>query len=56
VRAARPAARHAGSRSTNLEIFRKAVQEDGLKPVPKGTRPDATRETYRAPHSRKKKA
>jgi hypothetical protein len=41
---------------TNLEIFRKAVQEDGLKPVPKGTRPDAARETYRAPHSRKKKA
>ena len=41
---------------TSLEIFRKAVQDDGLKPVPKGTRPDVERETYRAPHSRKKKA
>ena len=41
---------------TSLEIFRKAVQEGGLKPVPKGTRPEVTRETYRAPHSRKKKA
>ena len=41
---------------TTLEIFRKAVQEDGLKPVARGVRPDAARETYRAPHSRRPKA
>ncbi|MDI9403229.1 MAG: Rrf2 family transcriptional regulator [Limnohabitans sp.] len=39
---------------TNLEIFRKAVQEDGLIPVAKGIRPDAPRESYRAPASRRK--
>ncbi len=33
---------------TTFEIFRKAVQEDGLRPVPRGTTPDAPRETYRA--------
>jgi len=38
---------------TTLEIFRKAVQEDGLKPVARGVRSDAPRETYRAPHSRR---
>lgn len=41
---------------TTLEIFRKAVQEDGLQPVARGVRPDAPRETYRAPHSRRPKA
>ena len=39
---------------TNFEIFRKAVQEEGLVPVPKGVKPEATRETYRAPHPRRK--
>jgi DNA-binding IscR family transcriptional regulator len=39
---------------TNFDIFRKAVQEDGLIPVAKGVRPEAPRETYRAPHARKK--
>ena len=39
---------------TNFDIFRKAVQEDGLIPVSKGVKPEAPRETYRAPHARKK--
>jgi DNA-binding IscR family transcriptional regulator len=39
---------------TTFEIFRKAVQEDGLVPVPKGMQPESPRETYRAPHARKK--
>jgi hypothetical protein len=41
---------------TTFEIFRKAVQEDGLVPVAKGVRPDAARDTYRAPHPRRKHA
>lgn len=39
---------------TTLEIFRVAVQEHGLQPVPKGTKPEVARETYRAPHARRK--
>jgi hypothetical protein len=39
---------------TTLEIFRKAVQEDGLVPVAKGVRPEAPRESYRAPAGRRK--
>lgn len=39
---------------TTFEIFRKAVQEEGLVPVPRGTKPERDRETYRAPHPRKK--
>jgi len=39
---------------TTFEIFRKAVQEEGLQPVPKGTKPEVLRETYRAPHARRK--
>lgn len=38
---------------TTLEIFRKAVQEDGLKPVPRGTAPDHPRETFRAAQPRR---
>jgi len=41
---------------TTLEIFRKAVQEDGLIPVAKGVCPDAARESYRAPAGRRKQA
>ncbi|GDX12081.1 hypothetical protein LBMAG57_38530 [Verrucomicrobiota bacterium] len=41
---------------TTFEIFRKAVQEDGLVPVAKGLRPDAARDTYCAPHPRRKHA
>jgi hypothetical protein len=39
---------------TSFDIFRKAVQEDGLQPVAKGVRPEQARETYRAPHPRRK--
>lgn len=41
---------------TTFEIFRKAVQEDGLVPVAKGATPDSPRDTYRAPHPRRKRA
>ena len=39
---------------TTFEIFRKAVQEDGLQPVAKGVKPEQPRDTYRAPHPRRK--
>jgi Rrf2 family protein len=39
--------------TTSLEIFRKAVQEDGLTPVARGVKPDAARETYRAARPRR---
>ena len=41
---------------TTFDIFRVAVQEQGLQPVPKGTKPEVARETYRAPHARRKQA
>ena len=41
---------------TTLEIFRKAVQDDGLVPVAKGVRPEAPRESYRAPAGRRKQS
>jgi Rrf2 family protein len=40
---------------TSFEIFRKAVQEDGLQPVPKGVRSETLRESYRAAQSRRKR-
>lgn len=39
--------------TTSLEIFRKAVQDDGLKPVARGVAPEAPRETYRAARPRR---
>ena len=39
---------------TTFKIFRKAVQEDGLQPVAKGVKPEQPRDTYRAPHPRRK--
>lgn len=38
---------------TTFELFRKAVQDDGLVPVAKGVEPTVARETYRAPQSRR---
>ena len=38
---------------TTFEIFRKAVQEDGLKPVAKGVRVENARESFRAAQTRK---
>ena len=38
---------------TTFELFRKAVQDDGLVPVAKGVEPPVPRETYRAPQSRR---
>ncbi|MFZ9882197.1 MAG: RrF2 family transcriptional regulator [Phycisphaerales bacterium] len=38
---------------TSFDIFRKAVQEGGLKPVARGVRPEAPRETFRAPLPRR---
>lgn len=38
---------------TSFEIFRVAVQDEGLKPVPRGTPPEKPRETYRAGQPRR---
>jgi Rrf2 family protein len=41
-------------KDTTFEIFRSAVQDDGLVPVPQGTVAPAPRESYRAAERRKK--
>ncbi len=38
---------------TTFEIFRKAVQEEGLQPVAKGVRVESPRESFRAAQTRK---